>query len=169
MLTRQRIARNRRSLAGEVDVLDLCLGIGLALGVPFLCLVGQRILEPRLPEDPFALGGTPKIDRTPDEEEVTSRWQHAEEIFSNGKGYARAMGEQSDPYLRDNYRQWAMKALSKSKVWYEELEKLIVEAHDSQTRSRFASHLEQIAARKREIDPEVDRLRQLDVHKRPDE
>jgi len=167
MLSRRRTPRHRPSLAGEIDVLDLVLGLGLALGIPFLCIVIQRILEPRLPEDPFARSGPPKVELIPDEEEVKARWDHAEEIYANAKGYVQGMSAQSDPYLKDHYRQWGMKCLQKSKLWYEELESLLLEAKDSQTRSRFGAYLEQIGARKREVDPEIEKLRQLDPHKRP--
>ncbi|MBI4602947.1 MAG: hypothetical protein HY721_13400 [Planctomycetes bacterium] len=151
-------------------MLDLLLGVGLIAVIPFLAYVLNRILEPRRAVDITVLGGRPKVDPAPDDEEVEGRMRVAEALLTvNARGYLKQAEEQRDSQLRDCFRRWAGKALRTAHAEYEGLEKLITSEKYPEARNKFGEQLARIAGRKKEIEADLERVKAMDPLKRGEE
>lgn len=154
--------RSSSRCAGEVDSLDLALGLGLLVLLPTLSYFLASVFGTPAPTDPYALGERPSLDPPIDAEEVDARWRQAEEIYSsNAKYYLDAATDaKRDEILREHFRGMARRCLESARA---ELTKFNAYITEHKGEAQFAAYLAKSAETQKDILEGLKRVKSLDV------
>src|SRR5262245_36670656 len=147
---RRRMLRGRR---GEIDSRDLIIGIVLALVLPFVAVVLERIFEPREQADPFAKGKAPTFNIAPTQDEVEDRVRYVQDLYAgNAQKYLKYAQEGADQNLRYYMVRWTKRTLQKAKEKAKEAEEFIQDKAHPEAAGQFADYLARLGALKKQMD-----------------
>lgn len=155
-------ARSGTRRLGEVDSLDIVLGLGLLVLLPTLSYFLASVWGTPEPKDPYAFGEKPLLNPPPDAEEVDARWRQAAEIYSaNAKYYLDAAADtKNDEILREHFRVTARRCLESARA---ELTKFNTYLAEHKGETQFAAYLAKSAEFQKDILEGLKRVKSLDV------
>ena len=146
---------------GEVDTMDLVLGLVLLVLLPLFFYFGAGLLG-------FGSGDSKMREKpevpspAPDAAEVQLRWTTAAELYlRNGKDFMSMLSASEDQELRQRFLGWTLRCLENAKSQLAELEALI-RAHPKAAQE-FSAKLLEVADLGGQIDRDLARVRQQDV------
>jgi hypothetical protein len=163
MLRRSRGPTTRRGgERGEVDGVDLVVGVILLVLVPvFFYIGGRSFLTTKSEKGLFR--EQPEVPSPPlDKAEIEMRWTTCRDLYEkNAKEYASTLKTVEDGALKEHHRRWAVRSLANADSNLSELAADI--SRDLEGKTRFASYLSEIESLKRQIAADKAELEALDV------
>lgn len=147
---------------GEVDGVDLVVGIVLLVLVPMACYALAAVFGPQPPQSQVGFGQKAEIKPRPDAEEVEMRWKALEESYSGSARYftEKALSGKLKPTEQEQFRGWAQKSLEKSRS---DLGAFTVFLEANEVKTEFLAYDTKARALMQSIDADLARIRSLDV------
>jgi len=155
-----RLLRRQR---GEVDTMDLVIGLVLLVVLPCFFYFGAGLLG--LGTGASKMNFRDKVEvppPAPDAEEVQLRWKVARDLYTiNAKDFMSMLSVSEDQELQQRFMGWALRCLENAKGQLQELESLI--RSDVTATQKFSGKLMEAATLGRQIKQDLARVRQRDV------
>lgn len=156
-------SRSGSRQTGQVDTVDLVIGVVLAILVPLLCLILAGVLGVKTRSDKFDFREKPNLVPVPDAEEIETHWKNAEQLYyENARPFLKNAESHEDPNMRYYFRKWAEQTIQNVDAKLSRLEALINVTPEG--KQAFQSYIGRIAQRREEIRSDLEKARSLDIH-----
>ena len=148
-----------RRQRGEFDVVDLVVGLGLMVVVPFICVALVRVFGVETRSDARDFRAKPKLEKAPpDMDEIKARWRVATDLYhKNVKTYTATVKSTTDGTLKEHHRRWAIKCLEVADSELVDLKNL------AGTESQFQRYVTRASSLQQKIKTDLKALHDLDT------
>ena len=160
-MSRRRVLGRGRE-RGDVDTVDLIVGIVLVVLVPVLCLTLAGLTGLSTRSEMYDFRERPKVNPAPDQQEIDARFQAAVALYQQT---SRPLLETAiSAHTRPDglfFRRWAERSLEQAASAFQGIEALIQNYPDAA--SSFQSYVARSAQYRAQIQKDMERARALDV------
>jgi hypothetical protein len=146
---------------GATDVVDLLIGIFLALFLPVVCYLVSGVVLSGGAQTSIKDHEEKVLNPPPDQEELVLRWKGGEErLRSTAKTLLKHAESLQDPFMKEQFRIWATRSLKAADGYFVELEKFIKGYPDPD--GHYTGYVSNIATLRKEIQADLGRAKSLD-------